>query len=339
MARAVVCSAMFCCLPRLDRACPWSLRVIGICLMLLILTNCGGSSGSPSVLLPVIDPSDLPPPQQLRHYQIQLRFPQGQITPAQQGILQQAAQRWSQLIIGDVEDVSLTLPQGACLAGVPGISQRIDDLVIDVALVELDGLGGVLARAGPCVLRQGSLLPAYGIVQLDRQDVAILEAQERLLPAVLHEYGHVLGFGSLWSLRQLIQGAGSEDPRYRGERANQAFQRLQGGSNQVPIENQGGAGSRDTHWREAVLDAELMTGSLDLGLTPLSLITASSFVDLGYLIDPTQVDEYVLPVASEPAPERLQAQLPVLRQWEGPGPEHIWVISPTGEHIQTVQRK
>ena len=44
----------------------------------------------------------------------------------------------------------------------------------------------------------------------------------------------------------------------------------------------GGPGTRLSHWRESVLNNELMTGFLNLGENPLSRITAGSMRDLGY---------------------------------------------------------
>ncbi|HSP12855.1 MAG TPA: hypothetical protein VLO29_10035, partial [Salegentibacter sp.] len=37
-----------------------------------------------------------------------------------------------------------------------------------------------------------------------------------------------------------------------------------------------------SHWRESVLDNELLTGFINLGENPLSRITAGSMRDLGY---------------------------------------------------------
>ena len=46
------------------------------------------------------------------------------------------------------------------------------------------------------------------------------------------------------------------------------------GGASVPVENtQGGQGTQDSHWRETIFVAELMTGFLDAGVTnPLSLL-------------------------------------------------------------------
>ncbi len=58
----------------------------------------------------------------------------------------------------------------------------------------------------------------------------------------------------------------------------------------VPVENMGGAGTADAHWRETVLTNELMTGFLDGGSNPLTRLTIAQFADLGYQVDFTAAD-------------------------------------------------
>jgi hypothetical protein len=60
------------------------------------------------------------------------------------------------------------------------------------------------------------------------------------------------------------------------------FWNQEGGLDLLPIEGDFGAGTRLSHWDEATLDNELMTGFLNLGENPLSRITAGSVRDLGY---------------------------------------------------------
>ena len=71
----------------------------------------------------------------------------GTFSANQIGILTQAAQRWEQIIVGDVPDVF-----------VPGTGQ-VDDIVISINNLLLDGGGNTLARAGVNSLRAGSALP------------------------------------------------------------------------------------------------------------------------------------------------------------------------------------
>ena len=62
------------------------------------------------------------------------------------------------------------------------------------------------------------------------------------------------------------------------------------------MENTGGPGTRDGHWRESVHNSELMTGWIEGGgsVNPLSAITIASFADMGYVVDMSAADPYVL---------------------------------------------
>jgi hypothetical protein len=60
----------------------------------------------------------------------------------------------------------------------------------------------------------------------------------------------------------------------------------------VPVENTGGPGTANAHWREAVLANELMTGFLDAGNNPLSELTVRSLADLGYAVNPAAADPF-----------------------------------------------
>jgi hypothetical protein len=84
----------------------------------------------------------------------------------------------------------------------------------------------------------------------------------------------------------------------------------------VPVENeQGGGGTRDSHWRESVFDNELMTGFLNAGANPLSVVTVESFADLGYVVDPTGADAYTLSIPGRPLPG---PKLELNDVWRGP---------------------
>ena len=64
----------------------------------------------------------------------------------------------------------------------------------------------------------------------------------------------------------------------------------------VPVENTGGSGTADAHWRESVFGNELMTGWLNSGITnPLSRITVASMADLGYQVNMNAADSYTPP--------------------------------------------
>jgi chitodextrinase len=225
-------------------------------------------------------------------------------------VFQDAATRWSQVIVGDLTDVNLpALAPNACGVGMPALaSTRVDDVLIQVQLTPIDGPGQVLARAGPCFYRSGTTLTIYGVMSFDSEDAANLAAQNRLYPTVLHEMGHVLGLGTFWDdagLSQWAPATGCRDgtfttsPHYTGAAGNTAFHAL-GGAGDAAIENDGGPGTRCGHWDEGAFDGELMTGWIEGSgkAMPLSALTVGSLQDLGYAVDAAAADGYSIPTCS-----------------------------------------
>lgn len=225
-------------------------------------------------------------------FAITLRFV-GSMSSTQQDAFNNAAARWASLVKGGLPATSLSIPADDCLTGMPSFSGSIDDLMIDATITSIDGAGGILGSAGPCYVRSSGGLPLYGVMQFDSADVASLESSGRLEATILHEMGHVMGIGTLWTA-PLFTGAGTSDPLFNGVAARGAWQSI-GGTGSVPVENTGGAGTRDGHWREATFDNELMTGWLDSGSNPLSRMTVASLHDMGYAVDMTGADSYGLP--------------------------------------------
>jgi subtilisin-like proprotein convertase family protein len=229
-------------------------------------------------------------PAQTAPFAIDVRF-RGGLTEAQQDAFAAAAERWSQIIVGDVPDVTVG-------------GETIDDVVIEAEGVPIDGPGKVLGQAGPTTLRPGSLLPAQGVMSFDTADLAQMEADGSLVRVIMHEMAHVLGFGTIWDQLGLLQGAGSANPTFTGAAAIREFAALRGegaAPMAVPVANVGGAGTRDSHWREAVFANELMTGFLDTGVNPISRMTVGSLEDLGYEVDYGAADPYVLPTPQQSA--------------------------------------
>ena len=203
------------------------------------------------------------------------------MSPAIAAVFQAAAARWSQIIVGDLPDATYN-----------GI--RVDDLRIDASAISIDGAGGVLGQAGPDRFRSGSLLPYHGIMQFDTADLNQLFAQGTLQAVIEHEMGHVLGIGTIWSQRGLLSGAGTNNPIFVGAQATAAYNQIFGvNAAGVPVENSGGPGTRDSHWRESTLRTELMTGYLGPGTRiPISRITVGSLADLGYTVNFAAADPF-----------------------------------------------
>ena len=63
----------------------------------------------------------------------------------------------------------------------------------------------------------------------------------------------------------------------------------------VPVENTGGPGTADGHWRETVFRNELMSGFIAAPGNPLSRMTVASLGDLGYKVDLDAAEPYTLP--------------------------------------------
>ncbi len=214
----------------------------------------------------------------------------------------EAKAKWEGIIAGDVPDVSGVIPARTCGSAfkTPTFNGIIDDILIHVLLQPIDGPLGILG-AGPCLVRTSDFLSLYGIMFFDIDDLDFLEDLGFLDEVVIHEMGHVLGFGTLWEFgRDLLDGTGTADPRFTGPLAIAAYDRL-GGSGTVPVEaDQGGAGTRDSHWDEATFFTELMTGFLNSGAdeNPLSDLSVASMGDLGYVVNLGTGDRYRLPLTT-----------------------------------------
>lgn len=193
-----------------------------------------------------------------------------------------ARKRWQSIIIRDVEAIEGLLPQSLCFTGLPDFEGTIDDIQIDVVLIPIDGPGQILGAAGPCFVRTSDALPVSGVMIFDVDDLEFMQSYNLLDEVIVHEMGHVLGFGTLWDYnRTLLQGAGTGSPFFTGRLAT-AFYRALGGKGRIPVEGDYGPGTADSHWDEDRFDNELMTGFINLGENPLSVITAGSMRDLGY---------------------------------------------------------
>ncbi len=225
-----------------------------------------------------------PPPPPTSEFTIEVRFTDTSLSDEYQTIFQSAADRWSQIILGDIPDIMTSI----------GL---VDDIVIDARGVFIDGQGGILGSAGPTQLRPGSFLPARGSMQFDLADLDNLVSNGSLEDVILHEMAHVIGIGTIWSSRGLLQGAGTSNPVFIGAAAQAEYAEMFGLSDPtpVPVANTGGGGTRDSHWRESVFGNELLTGYLNSGSNPISRVTIASLADIGYEVDLDAADAYTPP--------------------------------------------
>ncbi|MGB3800101.1 MAG: leishmanolysin-related zinc metalloendopeptidase [Lewinella sp.] len=204
------------------------------------------------------------------------------VTDEQEQVFNDAAGRWERIIIKDVPSFTGTIPS-AFEGFPPAIDGTVDDILIEVALAPIDGAGGILGQAGPRFVRTEDNLTLSGVMFFDVADLAFLDELGLFEEVIIHEMGHVLGVGTLWNFggRSLREFNSEGLPYFDGRQAN-VFWNAEGGTYELPIEDQFGPGTQFSHWKEATLNNELMTGFLNLGENPLSRITAGSMRDLGY---------------------------------------------------------
>ncbi|MDH3495213.1 MAG: Ig-like domain-containing protein, partial [Gemmatimonadota bacterium] len=252
-------------------------------------------------------------------FQIRLRYLTA-ATASQQLAFTNAAARWQSHLTADLSLVAVSSSGFPFCGGIP-VNEVVDDLVIQVILGPIDGVGGILGSAGPCALRFSNDLPAWGIMIFDTADLAALEADGRFPAVILHEMGHVLGFGTLWDDGiLLVGGGGTGDPRFTGAAAIAEYVALGATGAQcnpptitdqcVPVEGTGAEGTIDAHWREIscgtcqttdFFGRELMTGFISPVGTPnpLSIVSIAQFTDLGYpTVVTTGADPYTLNTAA-----------------------------------------
>jgi hypothetical protein len=143
-------------------------------------------------------------------------------------------------------------------------------------------------------------LPYHGSMQFDSADLASMLSKGTLLSVIEHEMGHVLGIGTVWSNKGLLVGAGTSNPLFVGAQATAAYNAIFGTTaSGVPVENTGGSGTRDAHWRESILGSELMTGWVGPGTyLPMSRITIGSLTDIGYSVSYAAADNFTSAIAA-----------------------------------------
>ena len=218
-------------------------------------------------------------------FSIDVRF-KGGLNAAQQAAFKGAADRWAQVIVGHFPRIHIG-------------TEIIEALVIEASGILIDGSGGpdgdILGQSAPTDFLPNGL-PAKGFMEFDTFDLGQMEADGTLPSVILHEMGHVLGIGTVWDTKGVMVGAGTSHPRFVGKKADKEWVKLSHlPANQLPIENHGGPGTADSHWRETVFGSELMTGFISGVTQPLSRMTIASLADLGYKVKLTKADSYALP--------------------------------------------
>ena len=230
----------------------------------------------------------------------------------QQLAVSRAVDKWRSVITSNSGTSNVSLLAGACgRTWLPAINESVTNVLILAQIGPIDGVGGVLGNGNTCTLHSSSGLASVGTILFDSADLAVYETSGLIDVIVLHEMGHVLGFGTVWSFRGVLTGRGTDEPVFTGVNAINQFNLLASGytGRPVPVENclllSGaprtgcGAGTRDSHWHESVFKNELMTGYLNSGVNPLSRVTVASMQDIGYSVSYVGADAFsILPSLS-----------------------------------------
>jgi hypothetical protein len=270
--------------------------------------------GTPAQLTAIVTINDYVPPDP---YTIEFSFDSS--VPANvQAMFQAAADRWQNVIVGDLPNV--TLPNG----------QVVDDLLINVS-VSSTLPTGVIAQAGFTDIRVGnSSTPANGnFSQNGLPYIGDMEISDDFLTAVglpntiAHEMGHVIGFGTLWqsnvgTFSSLVSGIGTSNPVYVGANAVREYNSIFATSGtSVPLYQVSSTtppsydGSYGSHWRDSVFDStnpaydELMTATYNVNgvngvAVPayLSRITVGALNDFGYTVSYVGAESYTAPASA-----------------------------------------
>ena len=210
------------------------------------------------------------------------------ITEEEREIWHLLAKRWEAAIQTELPDYEFSGSwSGQCgfrPIDIPA-GERIDDLRIYIMKFNKVLPSGRRAGgfASTKLLRSNSL-PIIGCIGIDQA-----EGQERIARVGLHEIGHVLGIGTIWKDSGMLRDLGG-DTHFAGPKAVAAFNRAGGRDYRgakVPTEQNG------HHWRAGVMYDEIMSTSG--GNVVLSAITLRALSDLGYSVDLSAADPYVLP--------------------------------------------
>ncbi len=221
-----------------------------------------------------------------------------------------AVAKWRQVIVGSIGSVTnVNIPAGpdanACSEWTPALTGTVQNAVIFARIDSIDGpgspsAGNILGQASPCYVN-ASAIPFLGYMEFDKYDVDVLVAQGQFEKVVLHEIGHVLGIGTIWNFRRSLLNTSIEnDPYYVGTAARAQFAAINTvtySGNPVPVENTGGTGTANSHWRTSIMGRELMQGFAVNRVQPLSRITVGSLQDLGYTVNLAAADAFSLTAA------------------------------------------
>ena len=269
-------------------------------------------------------------------YDIELIFGTG-FSEEEKVIIRRAALRWTEVITGDVPDMSAESAL-YCSGNTPWprMVGTVDDVVIFVS--QSIHRANILGSAGVCGVRESGLT-FRGSIWFNRlffgPDAAPTGPNSMYVVA-LHEIGHVLGIGTSGWDRILRDPTTTDIPRdtyFPGPRAVEAFNEAGGrayAGPKVPAENLTTLGA-NFHWRRSVLRGELMAPHG----TILSSITVEALADMGYQVDASRADPYELPQADRVMTDPAVASEARFVDEIVDGP--VFVVDETGKVVRIIR--
>jgi hypothetical protein len=265
-------------------------------------------------------------------YVVELKYFGPPMSAEAQSAFVNAANRIKAAVVGRISTTIGLIGADLTLCGVSGLTSTVTEeargVIIYAAVAPIDGVGKILAQAGPCYVRQPSVLPAVGVMLFDEADIQNYINTGRFESVVLHEMNHVVGFGTIWTDKGVLQNpaytntenptpTGSINPRFTGAAALAQCLAAGGSASHctsgVAVEQCGNAGTADGHWRETftttctgtnnspvggtpAFDSEMMTGYVEGSANmPWSAMSIASFQDIGYTVNLLAADSYSVP--------------------------------------------
>jgi hypothetical protein len=232
--------------------------------------------------------------------------------------LQGAVREWERAVVGDLPDVSLSLPADPAGCN-PAFSGVIDDLLVFIRFASIDGPGGITATSRVCRFRGSGAIPLVSQILFDYDDLVVLDQGFGLAEVFRHMLGHALGIGAGW--RQRPDLADSATSRYLGPSAISAFNWIrwrpgeaQEAADSVPLDPSGWI-----HWSAAAFP-DIMAAVQDPRsvITPL---TIAALRDLGYQVDDSRGHEVFLPGGSFGAVRWRDLPARATHRRRGPDPQ------------------
>ncbi|MDE2668203.1 MAG: leucine-rich repeat protein [Chloroflexota bacterium] len=214
-------------------------------------------------------------------FNIDLIFEPG-FTEKQKAAMRRAADRWEEVVVGDLPDVPIDGYMNTRGEHGPRMAGVVDDLVVHSVWTP----GNSITHAWKRGVREASGLAFYGGASYETG--ATRWSPGYLQRVAQHEMGHVLGLFPRSSRKFLVESAPPREWHFTGPLAVEAFKAAGGSAYDgpgVPMDSHG------VHWRRNVFGEEIMSSAADV----ISAITLQALADLGHGVDLTKADEYRLP--------------------------------------------